>query len=256
MSDLSGNDGSAVLTENIAEGGKAPDWMAQNSDDLKTNKYLSQFATIGDASKGLLGLVMERGKASKEHEDYKANKSIPKLGENPTADQQVAYLKSLGRPDAPEGYNLERPTMPDGMPYDEVLEQKLKQTAFDLGFSPTQTAGIAKALNDYGIATHNEIVKSITDDRVKSETTLKDAWKTNYEANKEKAFRAFRKFGGEQGKEWAEKNGVGNDPVFLQLMHSIFEAFGDDKFIDGAPLLGTPKTLEGQLDFSKSMPNK
>jgi len=103
--------------------------------------------------------------------------------------------------------------------------------------------------NDYGITTHGEIVKSITENRGKAENLLKDTWKGDaYEANKEKAIRAFHELGGDKAKEWAETNGVGDDPFFLQLFHRAYEMIGDDKFIEGSLGAGGEK-VTGRLSF-------
>jgi len=247
MSDLN-NDGSEVLTQNIAEGENAPEWMQQNPADLKANKHLSQFATIGDASKALLNLHVDKGKLNKDFETFKGS-SIPKLGENPTDEQRDAYYASLGRPEKPEGYELERPQMPDGMPYDEKLEQVFRKSAHDLGLTNRQTKGLHKMFNDYGMATHGEIMKSITENREKAVNLLKDTWKGDaYKENVEKAFRAFNKLGGDKAKEWAETNGTGDDPFFLQLFHNAYNLIGPDQFIEGSAGASGEK-VEGRLKF-------
>jgi hypothetical protein len=218
--------------------------LEQLEESLRGHESLSGVDNFNELTKKFI----ENGETIKTLQGNLEGKvAIPK--EDSSDEDRTAFFKALGRPDNPAGYTLERPQMPEGMPYDEVLEQKFRQEAFDIGLNPSQISRLYKMFNDYGIASHTEILKSITENREKSEDLLKDTWKGEaYTANKEKAFRAFKKFGGDEGKEWAETNGIGDDPLFLQIWHKVYEAMGDDQFIEGQPA-GHIEQVEGRLKF-------
>src|ERR1700677_1477676 len=81
---------------------QAPGWVAVLPSDLKDKEAFKQFKTVGDFGKDYLAV---KAKAT-EYEGKLAN-SIPKLGENATQEERNQYFNSLGRPEKPDGYELD-----------------------------------------------------------------------------------------------------------------------------------------------------
>ncbi|MFA5322337.1 MAG: hypothetical protein WC373_06645 [Smithella sp.] len=99
-------DGTATAPDAAAQGqNAAPAWLAQVSDDLKSNETLTGYQTISDLAKDTLSLK-EKAAAleGKLTTDY-----IPKLTENATDEQRAVYKAAMGIPDKPEDYDIPVP---------------------------------------------------------------------------------------------------------------------------------------------------
>jgi hypothetical protein len=226
----------------------APAWTAQLEADLKSNETFNQYQTISDLGKAFIEL---RGKAEG---------AIKVPGEGATAEEILAFRQGLGVPEKPENYKIERPQLPEGMPYDETLEQKFKETAINLNMTPNQVQGLYNMFLEYDMGLHSEAMKMITENRQKSVDNLKKIWQGDaYKENIEKTTRAFhelvkasnppQELGGVEGiTKWFDENGIGDDPVVIWLFKNIFEKISDDKFIFGAPS-GEQTTQKGMLNF-------
>jgi hypothetical protein len=68
--------------------------------------------------------------------DGEVGNGIRVPGKDATKEQWSAYRKSMGIPDAPEGYTLTRPQdLPNGLPYSEPLEKWFRQQLHKAGVS-------------------------------------------------------------------------------------------------------------------------
>src|SRR5271169_2804449 len=54
-------------------------------------------------------------------------------GKDATDEQRASYRKAMGIPVNPEGYSLNRPQLPSGLPYDERLEKWFRNELFEAG---------------------------------------------------------------------------------------------------------------------------
>jgi hypothetical protein len=232
----------------------SPTWMEQLESDLKVNKDLSQFKSISELGKTYIDL---KGKS---------NGSIKLPGENATEAEILTFRQAMGIPVKPEDYKFERPTLPEGIPYDEGMEKTFRETAIKLNMTPQQVQGIYKMFNDYELNMHNEANKNITENREKSVNALKDIWKgDDFVKNVEETKRAFREtlktinmpesLGGADAviKEFDE-SGFGDHPAMIYFFNNLYQKISDDKFIKGDRSVSGGRE-PGMLDFSKSMPN-
>lgn len=168
---------------------------------------------------------------------------IPK--ENATPEELTAYRQALGIPETSEGYEIKRPEkMPEGLPYDEVLESKFKETAHNLGLTSKQVQGLYEMFNSYGIEGYTQLTKLIADNKNKAVNTLKDIWKNDYETNKTKTVRTFFETLGkfnppanlgkveDIAKEF-DQSGFGDNPVIVWYFSKLYDLIGNDTFIKG-----------------------
>ena len=94
-----------------------PDWLSSMPDGLKENETLAQFPTIGEAGQKLVDMMAVQ------------DRSILIPGEDASDEDRNSYFTRLGRPEQAEGYELTKPDgLPEGLPYDEALEQKFHRT--------------------------------------------------------------------------------------------------------------------------------
>lgn len=240
-----GEENTNTSLNNEGNEGAMPTFAEQLEGSLKTDTRLAQWKETG-----LSGLVNDHFKLGEDHQSLKGKlEGMVKVpGEKATPEEVTEFRKAIGVPEKPDGYKIERPEkMPEGMVYNEVLENKFKEISHQLNLTPSQVAGLYKMYSDYDMGLHNEVLKSIDENRGKAVDTLKNIWKGDaYKENTEKAVRSFYKFveasnppealGGIAGiKTWVEQNGIGDDPVMVWFFSKTFELIGDDKFIKGSP---------------------
>lgn len=160
-------------------------WRAGLPDDLKQSPDLASYKTVGDFTKDALGW---KGKATKL-ETEKAN-YIPKLPENPGADDINAYYDALGRPKQASEYEFdgEDKNAPE-------WTNNWKKEFHSLGLTKEQ----AKQLSGKWNAQINAMVKSHNDaiaaESTKAETEIRSQWGDKYDTNVELAKRMWQKHG-------------------------------------------------------------
>lgn len=213
-----GNDGG----EN--EGLELPKWMSSLPDDLKTNKVLAQFKTIGEAGKTLAELRSD-------------DKVLRIPSEDATDEEKAAYYQKLGRPDKAENYTITKPDLPEEIPYSPELETAYKQKAFELGLSNATAAALHKWFFDEtikGSAMQKEADKQAVEATVNA---LKDEWKGDvFKSNTAIAVRAFRELGKGHDEILEKKiDGIklGDHPAFLKLFHEIGKSMLPDTALLG-----------------------
>ncbi len=99
-------------------------WYSDLPEDLRDNATLHKYQTPEEAMRGHVNLASKIGKDTLQ---------MPETDE----DREAIYT-ALGRPEASDGYSIERPEMPDGVPYDQESEDFYRDLAFDAGLSDDQ----------------------------------------------------------------------------------------------------------------------
>lgn len=219
-----------------------PPWMAQLPDDLKKHEGLTKFATIGDLGKSYIDIA---GKVE-------GTVRIP--GENATDEEKSSFYSALGRPEAPDKYEFTRPTLPDGVQYDEKQEGAFRTMAHEIGLSQAQAEKLYGFYNNQIIESHSEYVRVVNEAKQEAEAALKKEWGEKYAGNLEIAKRAVREFGGEEITKFLETSRLGDNPLIVKLFNQIGQAMMEDQFksgnlkdgkeretgIDGGPMLDFP----------------
>jgi hypothetical protein len=158
-------------------------WRAGLPDDLKTNEAFTSFKTVGDFAKSHL----ETAQKLKDVEG-KLGTSIAKLGENATQEERDSFYNSLGRPEKPEGYELE-----GGDKDKEAILNPWKQDFHELGLTAAQAKGL-KAKWDGRISQLVEQHKANTAREIaEASTKLKSELGDKYDASVELASRLWKK---------------------------------------------------------------
>jgi len=252
-----------IETPEIIEGGEVAKeassekgWLTSVPETLRGHEIFKTIEKPSEVYQRLIDLT----------EQSKGMVAIPK--ENATVEELTAYRQALGIPEKPDGYEVKRPEkMPDGMPYDEVLESKFKETAHGLGLTPKQVQGLYEMFNGHGIDNYTQVDKAIAENKDKAVNALKDIWKGDaYDTNRTKTVRTFfetlKNFNppetlgkAEDIQKEFEQSGFGDNPVIVWYFSKLYDLIGNDSFIQGATS-GLKTQTAGALDFSKSMPDK
>ena len=131
--------------------------------------------------KGLSKFAGEEGqpklaKGYLELEKQFRGKALAVPGEDATDEQRTQFAdkvaKILGCPDKPEGYEIARPQLPEGMVYDEGLETTIRNVAHQNKLSTSAVSALAKAYNEHRMAEY----KAIMDEQQKAADALVKEW--------------------------------------------------------------------------------
>jgi len=204
------------------EDGNTPAWMEQLTDDLKGNEALTQFENLSDLGKSFVDL---HGKSAN---------AIQLPGEEATDEERGAFFNSLGRPETPDGYKVERPQMPEGLIYDEEGEGKLKSTLHDIGLTGDQFGKVYKAYNANAIEAYTEIQKERAARHDRAVEALQQKWGDKYEGNAKMAMGFVEKTDPKFAK-YLEASGWGDNPPMIEFFHTLAMKIDDDKMLLGGP---------------------
>jgi len=209
-------------------GGDVTGFQAQFRDDLKSNEAFTGFKTIsefGDAHLASLGKVTEL--------EGKLENSFQKLPENATPEQKQAYHEALGKPEKPEGYDFPKG---EGVEHDEKMTDWARGVFDKANLSKEQGAVVSQEWDTF----LQELVKShdegIENQLKEVDTKLREDWKTKeeYDKNMELSARAFKKFSGQDLKEFKAH------PVLIKAFYEIGKAMGEDFSLPGELNKGAP----------------
>jgi len=208
------------MTQTNNNGG-SPGWMAQLGDDLKANETLTKFENVSDLGRAFI------------EADGKLSNSVPLLTQEATAEQKAEFYNRLGRPEKPDGYELQRPQLPEGMQYSEEAEAQWRGIFHELGLSNEQAKGLHAKFNELQAA----LYQAEADARVKAvkdgEAALRKEWGDKYDANTELMRRAVIDIGGDALKQVLDQAGLGNHPTVLKAFHQIGVRTAEDSSVRG-----------------------
>ena len=187
--------------------------------DLKDDKSLAPFREKG---------VEHLARQYVESQRYNVGAiKIPKLDAPPA--EWDAYYGKLGRPVSPEGYTLNRPALPENIPWDAGIETDFKAVAHKLGLTPTQAQG----LMDFE---GRRIVSGLQGYRGRAEetaTALREEWGPAFERNVEIGLRGAKHLGGDALVTALERTGAGNDPAVIKAFVRVGQMLLEDGAISG-----------------------
>jgi len=189
-------------------------------DDLGSHSSVQQMKNITDLAKS-----------------YQNTKGLvgKKLEEFWTSDDPSIMAKRkevMGVPDSAEGYDIQLPEMPEGVPYDETALNDFKGIASELGITKEQAAKLVEW--DAGRATKafegiSEQVKQTT---AQAEESLRKEWGTKYDYNLSKIEQAVDYLG---VRDEINNLGLGANPTYLKMiLEKIVPAISNDKLVENA----------------------
>lgn len=148
-------------------------------------------------------------------------------GDNASPEAKNEFYKKIGRPDSPDGYQLEAAQLPDGIEYAEGSDSRFKKACWEAGLSPAQ----AKAL--YKVATQeiSDGYREALTDQAKSRDTasaeLRKAWGKEYDTNLSLVGRVGARFAPPSLLKRWDDTGIGNDPDHMAFLASIGRAMSE-----------------------------
>lgn len=209
-----------LLTEGVSN--PTTSWREGIAEEHKT--VVSKFNDVGSLAKGYVDLEKSMGGKVK----------IPTAESTP--EEKSAFYSKL-RPETAEGYEFDKPDLPEGMNYDEKFELTMRGIAHEAGITKDQMKALTAAFNQYQIEQFGDHQGELSRTHEEGEKDLRDRWAGDYDKNLEISRRALRELiPGELGEEFVkiiEETGMGNNPVMIRGFLEIGTKMLDDTFVRG-----------------------
>lgn len=138
---------------------------------------------------------------SKSHRDNmtaarsKLDGMVKVPGADATAEEKAAFAKALGVPDDAKGYDFSKIALPDGVTAEQIGLDKFAEIAHKTGAPPGVAAEFAAAFVNHLGEQREQFRKEGQEFLAKSETTLRNAFGSNYEKRMQDAQRAASSLG-------------------------------------------------------------
>ncbi len=212
------------------------DWRAALPEDLRNNNSLQKFTTIEGLAKSYVN-VEKMIPAEKW--------IIPRPGD--TQAENEAFTK-LGRPEQPDGYALDKPQLPEGLPYDEEGEKKFRQWAHMGGMSQHRANEVWQGVVADRLEQINQAMRSYEQEKVQADLSLKKELGTAYDQYMTAAKTAMNEYGGEELVNYLNETGLGNHP-------SLIKAFGriGRELVGAGKLKGEQVTTQTPVEAQASL---
>jgi hypothetical protein len=175
--------------------------------------------------------------------DGEVGNGIRVPGKDATKEQWAAYRKAMQIPDAPEGYSLTKPQLPNGLPYNDRLEKWFRQELFDAGVPDGMAQKMFNDWNALQTATFTANQKAIEDQRIafakQATEELQAEFKDAFPAAMQSMSAALARFGGTKAldiiKQARLPNGVtlDNHPDFIRMFVEVGRRMDADTMIAG-----------------------
>lgn len=114
-------------------GGGASSWREALPDDLRGHAALQHFGSVADLAKEHVNQLTLLGRKELVP---------PKDGDPP--EKVDKFYRALGRPDAPEGYDLSKVKVPEGTPWDAKQLEPMRPVFHKAGLTPQQATAIVE----------------------------------------------------------------------------------------------------------------
>lgn len=159
-----------------------------------------------------------------------------------------------GVPETAEGYQYERPTLGDGLRWDEGFEKEFVGFAHEASLTNSQVQKAIEWWNNRQAVVHGRA----RDFHKASVETLKKEWGADFERKAVLAKRAAEELGGDEFVEMLEKTKLGDHPTFVKVFAQVGDILAEDGFIsgrvEGAPDMGEVMTKINALMNDKEHP--
>jgi len=234
------------MTEPGTPNPSPPAWTAQLPADLKGNETLTAYESIGD----LAGAFIEKhGKVSELEGELENRVILP--GEKASDEERAAFYARLGRPDDPDGYELARPELPEGLPYDEASEKYFRQAFLEANLTKEQAAAVYGRYMSYvkDAFTKAEEMRDKQRDDAIAQLTQEYGGEEPFKAQVELGRRAAEKIGGKEFQQFLEKSGWGNIPIMVKVFAEIGKLIGNDQYVPGEGPGGGPGRSPAEMMF-------
>ena len=182
--------------------------------------------------------------------------SVPKDGAwDPIARQR------LGIPDAPDGYQIKKPELPEGVQWDGEFEKTAVAQMHKAGFTPSQVQAAIDLYASQTLNLHKSGADALaareqeaTAAQEEAQKALRAEWGKAYDTKLQYASRAVAHLGGENLQKFMNENpAIGNHPEMIKAMAKVGELLGEDTLKVGKSAGGPLTPAEARAEANKLM---
>ncbi len=222
---------------------QSPGWLAGLPAELRDNEAFKSHKTVGDFAKSHL----ETAKKVKEYEGKLAN-SVVKPGENATQEERDKYYNSLGRPEKPDGYELDGEDK-NAKEWTGYWRNELHKIGVPKDMAKAISASFNKQTQAMVEAHNAAIQRQIVD----TSTALKTELGDKYDASVELASRLWKQWGKTEvdfDKAFASETSQ-NRVTMIRFLLNVAAKTGEDSSLRGSGQRGnaTPPPF---INYDKS----
>jgi hypothetical protein len=235
--------GAGAATDNRQTPTEVVPWVKElEGFDEQTRSKLSRFKSSKDVAKSYLELEKRLG----------ASVVIP--GKDASQSEKDDFAKRLGRPESPDGYELDQVYLPEGVSRQKDGEEAFKRMAFELGLTKEQGGKLYKYANTQAFEGVAALRKAQDQKRREAAEGLKKEWGAEYDANLAKVQKINKLFGDDNWVQYLNE-GAGNEPRLIKVLVKIAKQFSEDTLESGRLPSRTPEKKEpGLLDYGNLRP--
>lgn len=194
--------------------GAGEDWKASLPEEIRNDPSLGSIKDLPSLAKSYVN-------AQKLVGGEKV--AIPKDDADPQWD---VVFNRLGRPEAPDKYDLVKP---EGLSeWDEDSEKAFREQAHKLGLTTKQAKGLFDWYGNTAVEKVSSFTKAQADSLEKSVGELKSEWGQAFDAKVASAQKAVEFYGDENLKGWLTETGNGNHPALVKLFAKLGEGLKED----------------------------
>lgn len=158
-------------------------------------------------------------------------KSINLIDENSTEEEISAFYTALGRPEAAEKYEINKPDdLPNNIAWQEDELNAFKSVAFDNGLSQKQAEALVKFQTDMVKRAVESQIQARNEAAEKTLATLKKEYGADFDKNIAQANKAVEVFGLQ--KVLTDSNLLANEAI-IRAMVKIGSSISESKYIEG-----------------------
>lgn len=209
-----------TATEQAIKAAQRPEWIPEKY--WKADKNEADYEGL---AKGYTNLEQLLGR-----------EKIPKPLSDEDQEGWDRWYAASGRPEKPDAYEFKRPdTLPDGLGYDEELEQDFRATAYGMGLNKKQATGLYEKFVTNQVKRYEAFSTSKKQARAEAEANLQREYGAKYEQKLQQAKVAMANFADPEYRQYLEESGQGNDPRMVRFMVKIGEQLMGDTRALGKP---------------------
>jgi hypothetical protein len=204
--------------------GETKPWLEQVSADIRTNELLGGIENVND----LAGKHIELA--------GKMDQAIFKPGEGATEEDVKAYREKMDIPETSEGYEIKRPDLPKGLPYDEDLEKAALEVFHKAGMNREAAQMAMDFYNNMVIEAYKQMETDAEQARLDTKAQLTKDWGDELKPRVQKAERVLERFDSSSGdfKLRLEEKGLAYDPATYRFLNEIAQSVSEDTLMKPA----------------------
>lgn len=185
----------------------------------------------------------------------KTEKAIFQPAENASSEEMTAYRKAMGIPEKQEDYKLDRPQLPEGMPYDETIESWFKEEAYRGNIPLTAAQSLYSSYMKKMVESYGAIMKQRKEHNDAALSAVKQSWGNEMNPNHEFALQGQKKLielaPDASIRETLAKFTPESSPVFYWVLSLIGKAARNTPFAQGQ---GAGQTKKGGFEYKNTPP--